>query len=641
MKRATETAPRFIISYNLRTGRLPGQQSHKHTITMRKSIFLLVATLLSITFAEAVAQSASSKQEATIVKAETAVKHLTVGKQMKIKKRDALIQKYKKIIEQENGQETAIIKQGIGLPVYLQDGQGNLYKFLSNRNITNYSNAYDIWKRAFCARADKPLDLYTDGIGIISASIIADTAHARYDRIKQLNEELMDIYELAVENMHCLNKQIDKAQNDTFTVARLRSQQLKHFLANCQMDTMFRSPIAANGNRFYKPVERSWYSYTEVDGVRDSIKWSYAVFHDDRMNAEIYRITRAIVASDDPDVDMVDIDKFAQAVFFKFRKDYESVGFDETKRIYAADKELAHSKAQSILASISPDEMIGTGSYARSKKDYYTEIYKKGICRRFIEIDSWDGSPIDILQLVANFKKRLESEGESVIDEILSNTALAANRNNTEAMRFYYEMLKVKNELEPTYERIVDIVSRAQRLELYGEVISYSKQMFAFPEFLDESNYQQARMYVRVVQSYEKLKGSTSQRYPYLQKAMFACPDYPEPYFYLANMIQGVNLGKQRAIVKRFIFCIAYDQFEIARQKLLELEAKGDETDVKSNLTVDIIQKAQARCKSYFPYRDDVFVEGPTIGMSDGKPFTLPLPFGKFTSVVRTQERTE
>lgn len=245
------------------------------------------------------------------------------------------------------------------------------------------------------------------------------------------------------------------------------------------------------------------------------------------------------------------------------------------------------------------------------------------------------------MQLVANFKKRLESEGESVIDEILSNTALATNRNNTEAMTFYYEILRVKNEAEPTYERIVDIISRAQRLELYGEVISYSQKMFAFPEFKNESGYQQARMYLRVVQSYEKLKGSTSQRYPYLQKAMLACPDYPEPYFYLANMIQGVNLGKQRAIVKRFIFCIAYDQFEIAKQKLLELEAKGDETDVKSNLTIDIIQKAQARCKSYFPYRDDVFVEGPTIGMSDGKPYTLPLPFGKFTSIVRTQERTE
>ena len=548
----------------------------------------------------------------TVVTADSTnhIKRLIVREPMTVEARDALIALYQKGIVEDVSPEA-------------------------------YSKIYDIWRKAFCARADRPIALYLDGVGILNATISADTAQARYDRIKLLNEELMDLFELAVINMDDLNNQLDKEHSDTLTVARLRAQQLEYLRANWQMDTVFNSPISAKGNRVYKNGERNWYSYIEKDGVRDSINWNNELFKDDVQNTRIYYMARAIVESEDLDVDMKDIDNFAQAMFYKFRKDSARVGMNETKRIYFADTTLARSKARSILAAISPDETIGTGSNVRSKKDYFAEMYQKGISRRFSEMDTWTIDGKDVEKLVANFKKRLDSEGPEFIDQILSNPVLATNRDNVEAMTFYFEVLRTKNEAEPTYARTLDIVNRAQRLELHNEVISYSQKMFAFPEFLDESDYQQARMYVRVVQSYEKIKGSTSQRYPYLQKAMLACPDYPEPYFYLANMIQGVNLGKQRAIVKRFIFCIAYDQFEIARQKLLALEAMGEDADVKSNLTVDIIQKAQARCKGYFPYRDDVFSEGPAIGMTAGKPYTLPLPFGKFTSIVRTQERTD
>lgn len=541
--------------------------------------------------------------------AQDKVKHLKVGETMTVTARDALIALYRK-------------------------------GFAEDRSREAYSKTLDTWKRAFCARPDRPLDLYIDGIGILNATISADTAQQNYNRIGLLNEMLMDVYELAVINIDDLNNQLDKERSDTLTVAKLRAQQLEYLRANWQMDTVLRSPIAAKGNRIYKSNERNWYSYTVTDGKKDSINWNNELFKDDEMNSKIYYMCREILKSEDLDIDMIDIDRFAQAMFYKFRKDSARVGLAEAKNIYFADTALTRSKARAVLAAIGPDETVGTGNNARSKKGYFTEVYEKGINRRFSEMDTWTIDGRDVARLVENFKKRLDSEGPEFIDQILSNPVLATNRDNIEAMTFYYDVLKRKNEVQPTYERIVNIVNRAQRLEKYSDVINYSEKMFKSPEFLDESDYTQARMYIRMVQTYEKIKGSTAQRYPYIQKAMLACPEYPEPYYYLANMIQSVNLGKQRALLKRFIFCIAYDQFEIARQKLAALEAMGD-TEVKSNLTMDALQKSLAGCKRNFPIKDDVFMEGASIGMEAGKPYTLSLPFGKYTSIVRTQERSE
>lgn len=546
----------------------------------------------------------------TVVTADSTnrVKYLLVREPMTIEARDALIALYQRCIVEDHSPEA-------------------------------YSEAYSIWRKAFCARADRPLELYLDGVGIINATISADTAQARYDRIKQLNEELMDIYELAVINMADLNNQLDKEKSDTLTVARLRAQQLEYLRANWQMDTVFNSPITKNGNRVYKSSERNWYSYIYDNGIKvDSINWNNELFKGDDLNSRTYFIARDIMKSEDLDVEMIEVVHFATAMFYKFRKDSARVGMEETKRIYLADTALARSKARQILAVTNPDELVGnTGT---KRLDYYASQFRS-VDRRFSEMDSWIIDGRDIEKLVANYRERWNKQGDDFIDQILSNSTIRTNRDNLAAMQLYYEALKNKNESDPSYDKIVDIINRAQRLELWSDVINYSQKMFVEPEFFDESDYQQARMYVRVVQAYEKIKGSTAQRYPYLQKAMQACPEYPEPYYYLANMIQGVNLGKQRAIVKRFIFCIAYDQFEIARQKLLALQAMGDDTDVKSNLTVDVLQKAQARCKGYFPYRDDVFSEGPAIKMTAGQPYTLSLPFGKFTSVVRTQERTD
>lgn len=536
------------------------------------------------------------------------IKHLNLGERMTVKSRDALIAKYKKEIG-------------------------------TNYSPDNYRSVYEHWKEAFCARPDRHLVQYLDGVVIINASIAADTIQKRYDRIKLYNEELMDLFELAIVNIDSLNAQI--AGNDTLTVAKLRAQQLEYLRANWQMDTVFRSPIVTKDNTYYKRNESSWYSNVTIDGKSEEINWDNVLFADDMMNTRIYNMARDIVESGDLDLEMKDIDVFAKTMFYKFSQDTARVGLTGARNIYAEDTTLTFMKARSVLDAVDPNAMSGSGDEQVSTKTYYASQLRAGITTRFSEMASWVVDSKDTDRLVDVYRRRWNTEGDDVVDLILGNRVIAANRDSRAAMELYYDALRNKNDKEPSYELLVDIVNRAQRLEKYNDVITYSQRLFAEPEFFEESGYAQARMYVRMVQTYEKLKGSTAQRHPYIQKAIQACPEYPEPYFYLAKMIRGVNLGNQRGILKRFVFCIAYDQFEVARQKLIALEAMGEGTDVKSNLTAEMLKEAQDQCRVNFPYKDDVFLQGGPIGMEDGKPYTLPLPFGRYTSIVRTQERRD
>ena len=72
------------------------------------------------------------------------IKHLRLGETMTVKSRDALISLYKRELGNDISAE-------------------------------NYSRAYSHWRKAFCARPDRYLVQYLDGIAILNASIAADT----------------------------------------------------------------------------------------------------------------------------------------------------------------------------------------------------------------------------------------------------------------------------------------------------------------------------------------------------------------------------------------------------------------------------------------------------------------------------------
>ena len=529
------------------------------------------------------------------------IKHLRIGEIMNIKSRDAMISLY---------------KQKIGKDI----------------SAENYSRVYGDWREAFCARPDRYLVQYLDGITILNACIAADTIQKRYDRIKLYTEELMDLFELAIINIDSLNAQI--AGEDTLTIAKLRAQQIEYFRTNWQMDTVFRSPVADNNNR--KLVNNTnWISYIEQNGQKDSIKWDEELFRDKTMNVRLYNMSRDIVTSDDDFVEMKDVDVYTQAMFFKFRMDSARVGLQGAKSAFYADTTLTLEKARRVLAALTPEQM-------QAIRGINAVNFQRAINERFSFMSAWVVDEGDVDRLVEIYRRRWNTEGDDIVDVILGNKTFATSRDNAAAMELYYDALKNKNEREPSFDLMSNIINRALRLKKYNDVVNYTQKASVEPEFFDLSGYEQASMYVRAARVLEEMKGSTQQRYPWLKKAMQACPEYPDPYYYLARMIQNINLGNVNPLLKRFKFCVAYEQFEIAKQKFLAIEAMGDNTEVKSNLTVDNIKQNQANCSANFPLIDDVFMQGDNLKMKVGKPYTIKLPFGAvFTAIVRTQERTD
>lgn len=537
------------------------------------------------------------------------VKHLNPIERMTTKSRDALISLYKKEIGTDKSRE-------------------------------NYRRVYEHWKKAFCARPDRHLVQYLDGIAILNASISADTVQKRYDRLKMYNEVLMDIFELAIVNIDTLNSQI--SGTDTLTVAKLRAQQLEYLRANWQLDTIMNSPIVTKDNTVYKKNESSWYSNIVKDGKNEEINWDNVLFANDIMNTKIYNMTRSIVESEDLQLEMKDIDAFAKTMFYKFRKDTMRVGLPKARQIYSSDTTLAFKKARSILAAVKPDEMLGTGVNAVSKLDYFTSVYQRGINRRFSEMASWVVDSKDIVRLVEVLERRWNTEGDTVVDQILANKVIATNKDYLPAMNLYYKALRNKNEKEHTYDRTLNIINRAAALKLYNDVVSYAEELVLTPEFQEESGYKQAVMYLRIVDAYTGINGSMRQKYPLIMKAIKACPEYSDPYYYRANLVYS---SSRKAGIS---FCVAYDLYAEAKQKRTLIP---EDSDIKPIYSVERIQEQMNKCIQYFPEYSDEYQKGSfyeihertTIGgykvhVGPGRKLTIP-GVGEFKTTLRAIER--
>ena len=529
------------------------------------------------------------------------IKHLRLGETMTVKSRDALISLYKRELGNDISAE-------------------------------NYSRAYSHWRKAFCARPDRYLVQYLDGIAILNASIAADTIQKRYDRLKLYSEELMDLFELAIINIDSLNAQI--AGEDTLTIAKLRAQQIEYFRTNWQMDTVFRSPVADNNNR--KLVNNTnWISYIEQNGQKDSIKWDEELFRDKTMNVRLYNMSRDIVTSDDDFVEMKDVDVYTQAMFFKFRMDSARVGLQGAKSAFYADTTLTLEKARRVLAALTPEQM-------QANRGINAVNFQRAINERFSFMSAWVVDEGDVDRLVEIYRRRWNTEGDDIVDVILGNKTFATSRDNAAAMELYYDALKNKNEREPSFDLMSNIISRAQRLKKYNDVVSYSQKAFVEPEFFDLSGYEQARMYIDVYVAYTNLKGSIRQRYPYIEKAIQSCPEFSDAYYYKADLAFGAS--KKVGLS----FCVAYDLYAEAKQKRMAL---GDNSEMKTAYSAEKIQERMNQCVKYFPEYDDEFMKG-TFGSGDSvskiggyevhagvkREITIP-GIGTFKPVVRAIKR--
>lgn len=467
-----------------------------------------------------------------------------------------------------------------------------------------YSNAYPSWKEAFTASENRELDLYVDGVGIILGTINNDTAKHDYSRISTLNDELMELYEIAINNVDKLNEQIDFTRvKDSITVAKLRAQQVKYYRSNVVLDSIFNANDTIYNNTYSKESENYW----EEIVLKDSLNMQ-----------RMYPWLKEIAMSGDVDVDLTHMVRFINMSYLKIKYD-KVYGSSYAKMNWELDRDLAVKHASNILAANTD-----------AKKAEVYPAYLRQVEDRAVEGDGAFIAAGDYERLEIYWTDRWNREGDDVIPELLSS-ALAKNDSSA----VYLAALRNRYEVEPTYAAAKDIAHRATVLKDYGTAKGYYERFFEYPDFLDESSFVQARFYVNYVRMLQIAKtGGNNLRYNYLQKAIMACPEYPEPYFYIAELVRTLNLGKSKKLTIAKKYMVAYDRYLEVKEKLKELAALGENTDVKTTLTEEIVNGMLAHCRDNFLTPSDLFMEG----LKKGEKFTIGLGFATFSSTYKVVE---
>ena len=113
---------------------------------------------------------------------------------------------------------------------------------ISRYSLEEYESAFLPWSEVFNTCERRTLDMYFDGIGILLNMVKKDTLERKYDKLAERREQMMEIYNLAVDNIADLNAQIDtKRTGDTLTVAKLRVAQCNKFFDLWALDSIYNS----------------------------------------------------------------------------------------------------------------------------------------------------------------------------------------------------------------------------------------------------------------------------------------------------------------------------------------------------------------------------------------------------------------
>lgn len=471
------------------------------------------------------------------------------------------------------------------------------YKNLIKEDQTGeaYVKAYIPWREAFMATpgSEKTLDMYVDGVGIIIANIDTDTLHHKPDSIHILTEDLMELYNLAVRNVDVLNSQIDFTKTkDSITVAKLRAQQVRHYRNFFEIDSMFHST-----------------HHTNYNDAADIQFWEDYMFRDSTQIEILYPWYIEILTSPDTDIDITHVAHFAKLLHMKTAKESKILGGAVAKENFFKDRAIAEEKAKILLENADPSVIVDENRNL-NQKDYYAGQFRS-IENTFNLTQSGFIAANDYAALEKIFEERLNKEGPAVLDELL-----ASGLQNSDSSEVYIRALQAKYEMDPSFDIVMKLASKTSKLKkYYKNAMEYYEMAFAYPEFYDLSEFQQARYYFRMAQFLNNA-GQRNKCISYIDKAKETCPEYPEPYYLEVVLFQ--NATKNVAGFNGyFCYCISYDLYSGVKKCIEELQAKS-ETDVTTTLEIADIEKSMRDCYARFPKKtqEDIFMGRYTPGNS-------------------------
>ncbi len=513
-----------------------------------------------------------------------------------------------------------------------------LYKNnIAKHTPDGYAAAYTPWEAAFNACNHRTLDMYMDGIAILGNMVRKDTLEHKYDKLTERRKQIMELYDLAVDNIDDLNSQIDrKRTTDTLSVAKLRVAQCAKYFELWIFDSIF------NGNdKLHNTYSKETYNY-----------WRDKLITEDSASLDfMYKLHKDIVFSSDNNIKNPENYYYFSAFFKRYAiKEIKKYQAKDTKESNAYIIKHLKPEYDSIIAHTKNkySEYMSFRKNIEKDKDILNNInvYEGRISNFLNDIEAgFIGN--DAEKLEQYYKKLIaENKGgynKKLSEEIISRSALSKTEIYFDALRWWY------NEEEPSLALAQKIAETAIAIKKYDQAIVWYNKLPTDPllqfEFETLSKAEKAKIYYLTTICYENHYGKDDKniiKLEKLSKAIELYPHYVDAYYAMANYIQRVQglkiKGLEDKICKKLVFYFAYDLYEKALKALKEVNInpeKYNEIKPRKELTEELIAKNMVSVKSQWPSKTDFFNNGKLelIGQSYA-------PFKKYSINITTRIRT-
>ena len=451
-------------------------------------------------------------------------------------------------------------------------------KNISNKTVEGYAAAYLPWKGAFEGCNRRTLDMYMDGIGIILNLVRKDTLEHKYDKLTERREQMMELYDLAVDNLDDLNAQIDrKRTSDTLSVAKLRAAQVIKYRDCWILDSIF------NGN---DTIHNEYSDSTRV-------YWIEKLRKSDSVSLEMkYKCYKDIVFSSENNI-------FDYNVFNNFSIYFRRYAAKEVRRLHADSTAAANTyimthlkpefdsiiqytnnrfaEYENVRKNVKGTDLAGLGRVTGNMEKNFFEVKKAFVTQ--------DRGPIDIDKLAAPFIARKEQLGgynKDFAAEVKEESRLLKHWIYLEALVWWY------NNEEATFDLAEQITKSARAQKNFNVAAQYYEKLANDPmlymEFEELSAVKKSEIHYMAALCYQAYDASknTAKKLDNLMAAVKITPQYYRAYELMGNIMFAyapkVNLGSKipKEIQDKIAYYHAYDKYNEALKAYKEFSANPE-----------------------------------------------------------------
>lgn len=462
--------------------------------------------------------------------------------------------------------------------------------------------AYDSWRKIFKSSENRNITLFNDGVPVIMGKLANDTAMQVYGNIKKYREEVVELYEIAIENIDKLNEQIDYSRGGKpITTAELRSQQLFHYDNLLVMDSIF----SRNHHNNYNSNDDRKY-------------WTEAIFKDSTEVYKHYAWLREMIFSDEK-MKINQLVDFSVILNTKMNNDVKRLNLKENIDLARFLADQMQPEKERCIEKM--NELYDDVNYGPFSAVMHTNF---AAAEEFV-VD-------DPAKLEAMYRQTIAEGGytQEIITKILSSGPL-----KNAGSPLYLEALEQKYLKEPSYasalslsDSYLKIAARTNSNSDYSKALTYYQKTFDYPEFEAKSDYEKARYYVHFATLYLKLN-KRNDAYKCCETAIELAPEYPRSYAIIANMVAEYPLKNREQVAYYARFIVAYEYIQKALAKVEEL--KNINSEAKADIAEITLKQYAASYRANFIPIEFAFNRA----IKEGDDYTLPLPFHKFPIKLR------